>query len=86
MWTLGRQVLILCSLGLLARASLFDDILSALQNATDCASCQSVLLPPLQTLANLGDDAWVGNMTAVCQTLQVSIHVMYLHFPSYFSE
>ncbi|EIM91606.1 sphingomyelin phosphodiesterase [Stereum hirsutum FP-91666 SS1] len=72
MWTLGRQVLILCSLGLLARASLFDDILSALQNATDCASCQSVLLPPLQTLANLGDDAWVGNMTAVCQTLQLA--------------
>ncbi|TFY80526.1 hypothetical protein EWM64_g3486 [Hericium alpestre] len=57
---------------LLVRASLQDDIISALQNATDCASCHAILLPPLQALAHLGNDAFAGTITSICQTLHLA--------------
>ncbi|KAI0702327.1 sphingomyelin phosphodiesterase [Cytidiella melzeri] len=49
-------------------SSLIDEILSALQNATDCASCHAIVLPPLQTLALLGDDAFVSGLIEICET------------------
>lgn len=54
------------------RADLFTDIIAAFEEATDCASCQSVLLPPLQTLANQGDANFTETMTDVCEALKVS--------------
>ncbi|KII87717.1 hypothetical protein PLICRDRAFT_176497 [Plicaturopsis crispa FD-325 SS-3] len=41
-------------------------LLSALENAVDCASCHALLLP-LQALAHLGNDAFVDTIVAVCQ-------------------
>lgn len=64
-------LLILSSMVLLCRGDLISDIISALENAVDCASCQAVLLPPVQLLADLGDDAFVTTFTGICETLQV---------------
>ena len=54
------------------RATLLDRILAALQNATDCASCHSSVLPPFQELARLGDNAFVSAFTQICEILEVS--------------
>ncbi|KAI0311070.1 sphingomyelin phosphodiesterase [Amylostereum chailletii] len=51
------------------QASLLDDILNALETVVDCAGCNDVLLPPLQTVAHLGNDAFVATLTSVCQLL-----------------
>ncbi|EKM50588.1 uncharacterized protein PHACADRAFT_263949 [Phanerochaete carnosa HHB-10118-sp] len=48
-----------------ASGDLLSEIESALQNATDCASCH-LLLIPLQTLAHLGNDAFVDTIVSVC--------------------
>lgn len=65
-------LLVLSSVILLGRADIISDIVSALENAVDCASCQAVLLPPVQLLADLGDDAFVATFTEICETLQVT--------------
>ncbi|EIM91610.1 acid sphingomyelinase [Stereum hirsutum FP-91666 SS1] len=54
------------------RADLFTDIITGFEGATDCSSCQSVLLPPLQTLANQGDANFTVTMTEVCEALQLA--------------
>lgn len=51
-------------------ASLIDDIIQALEDAVDCASCH-LLMVPLTLLADLGDTVFVDTIVAVCQTLQV---------------
>ena len=50
---------------------LLSDIESALENATDCASCHALLVP-LQKLAHMGNGAFVNTMVSVCQDLEVS--------------
>ncbi|KAI0031271.1 acid sphingomyelinase [Vararia minispora EC-137] len=48
-------------------AVLVDQILAALGNATDCASCHASVLPPIRTLAALGDSAFVSTFIQVCE-------------------
>ncbi|GJF00288.1 sphingomyelin phosphodiesterase [Phanerochaete sordida] len=48
-----------------AAGDLLSDIENALANATDCASCHALLLP-LQTLAHLGNAAFVDTIVALC--------------------
>ncbi|THH12668.1 hypothetical protein EW146_g7480 [Bondarzewia mesenterica] len=59
------------SLSLLIKADIFDSILTALEHATTCAACHAVLLPPLQFLAQLGNDAFVDVLVELCQTLKL---------------
>ncbi|KAA1479006.1 sphingomyelin phosphodiesterase [Dentipellis sp. KUC8613] len=54
------------------RGDIFDDVIAALTNATDCASCHAVVLPVFQTLAHLGNDAFTGTITDVCQALNLA--------------
>ncbi|KAI0342172.1 sphingomyelin phosphodiesterase [Trametopsis cervina] len=48
-------------------SSLVDDVAAAIKNATDCASCHTVLFPPLQRLARAGDDAFVNGLVEICE-------------------
>ncbi|EKM49763.1 uncharacterized protein PHACADRAFT_106798 [Phanerochaete carnosa HHB-10118-sp] len=48
-----------------ASGDLLREIEDALKNATDCSSCHALLVP-LQTLAHLGDDAFVDTFVSVC--------------------
>ena len=48
-----------------------SDVLNDIKNAATCTACQS-LLGVLQAVAHLGNDAFVGVITAVCQSLGVS--------------
>ena len=52
--------------------SLLERIIFALQSATDCDSCHISVLPPMQALAQLGDDAFVSTFIEICELLQVS--------------
>ncbi|THZ64346.1 sphingomyelin phosphodiesterase [Aureobasidium pullulans] len=47
-----------------------SDVLNDIKNAATCTACQS-LLGVLQAVAHLGNDAFVGVITAVCQSLGV---------------
>lgn len=70
----------LAVLGLLglARGDLLDDILTALEDAVDCASCDALLVP-IQALAHLGNDAFVDVFTDLCELVQVRLaHLMYI--------
>ncbi|KAI0050799.1 sphingomyelin phosphodiesterase [Auriscalpium vulgare] len=67
------SALLLLALAASARPSLLSDILTAFETAVDCASCHSVLLPPLQTAAHLGNDVFVSTLTTVCQTLKLAV-------------
>ncbi|KAF8637872.1 hypothetical protein AX17_002498 [Amanita inopinata Kibby_2008] len=51
-------------------ASLVDDIIHALENAVDCASCHA-LLAPLQLVALLGDAAFSKTIIAICKTFKL---------------
>lgn len=53
-----------------AYGSLVDDIVDAIVNAVDCASCHALLLP-LQATALLGDSAFSSVIIAVCKALKV---------------
>ncbi|KZV71061.1 sphingomyelin phosphodiesterase [Peniophora sp. CONT] len=55
-------------LGLLgaARADLLDDILTALEQAVECAACDALLIP-IQTLAHIGNDAFVDVFASLCK-------------------
>ncbi|KAI0342171.1 sphingomyelin phosphodiesterase [Trametopsis cervina] len=64
---LSATVIAFTAFGALCNASLIDEILAALQNATDCASCHSIVLPPLQVLAGLGDDTFVDGLIQICE-------------------
>ncbi|KZV71062.1 sphingomyelin phosphodiesterase [Peniophora sp. CONT] len=48
------------------RADLLNDILTALEQAVDCAGCNTLLVP-VQTLAHLGNDAFVDTFTSICK-------------------
>ncbi|KAF8591353.1 sphingomyelin phosphodiesterase [Ramaria rubella] len=54
-----------------SKADLLDDILTALENAVDCASCHSLLVP-VQTLAHQGDSNFSETFTTICQTLKLA--------------
>lgn len=54
-------------------ASSVDDVLSALQNAVDCASCHAVVLPVLKGLAAIGNDAFVTVLTQICEITKVAL-------------
>ncbi|KII87716.1 hypothetical protein PLICRDRAFT_176496 [Plicaturopsis crispa FD-325 SS-3] len=69
-WFIGIIILFTSSLLGLVAGSLLSDIESALENAIDCASCHALLLP-LQALAHLGNDPFVGTVVAVCQTFEL---------------
>ncbi|TFK38175.1 Metallo-dependent phosphatase-like protein [Crucibulum laeve] len=51
-------------------ASLVDDIISAIENAVDCASCHTLLVA-LQGLALLGDSIFDTTIITVCKTLKI---------------
>jgi len=61
------------------QASLLTDILAALENATDCASCEALLVP-MQTLAHTGNDAFSSTFTTICTTLGVRPFFIILSF------
>ncbi|KAI0083450.1 sphingomyelin phosphodiesterase [Irpex rosettiformis] len=65
---LRSVILLVAALNVLScHASLIDDIISALQNAVDCASCHAIALPALQVLAKLGNDPFVTVLTDICE-------------------
>lgn len=53
------------------RADLGDEILTALEQAVDCAGCNALLVP-VQTLAHLGNDAFDETWTSICELAHVS--------------
>jgi hypothetical protein len=61
----------------LTNADLVRDILSALQNATDCASCHMRVLPPLQELARQGNDPFVNGLIQICEITKVCLQSNY---------
>ena len=61
---------ILLALTSLTAASLIDEIIQAIEDAVDCASCHALFIP-LKILAELGDTAFVDTVTTICQTLKV---------------
>ncbi|KAK7468297.1 hypothetical protein VKT23_002811 [Stygiomarasmius scandens] len=67
-----KAILLLTLFGLYSsvQASLLDDILQALENLVDCASCHAALVP-LQTLAFQGDDAFNTVFIEICDALQL---------------
>src|ERR1700742_2531477 len=69
-FALASLALTFSSLPLLVRcdeiANLTQAILTALESNLDCAGCQNALLPPLQTLAVLGDAPLVDVLTGLC--------------------
>lgn len=56
----------------LVAGSLLSEIATGIENASDCASCHALLIP-LQTLAHLGNDAFVDTMVTICDTFKVRI-------------
>lgn len=50
---------------------LLSDILTAIENAVDCASCHALVVP-LQVLAHLGNSDFVSLITDICTDLGVS--------------
>ncbi|KIJ36791.1 hypothetical protein M422DRAFT_34142 [Sphaerobolus stellatus SS14] len=60
----------LLGLATLGRTSLLDTILTDLETAVDCDSCQTLLVP-LQTLALLGDTTFDTTFATICKTLHV---------------
>lgn len=69
------RTLTLFALSTSVSADLLSDVETAFENAVDCASCHALLIP-LQTLAHLGNDAFVDTIVTVCKTFQVSIHLL----------
>ncbi|THV01290.1 sphingomyelin phosphodiesterase [Dendrothele bispora CBS 962.96] len=67
---LSVSLLILSSFIKTVSASLFDDVLQALESLVDCASCHAALVP-LQTLAFQGDDAFDTVFIEICDALQL---------------
>jgi sphingomyelin phosphodiesterase len=55
-----------------ARADLLSDIVTALENAVDCAGCSAALVP-IQTLAHLGNEDFVSVFTSICELVGVRI-------------
>ena len=70
-WFFCVLLLTLCAAG-----SLLDDILTAFEKAVDCGSCHALLVL-LQSLALLGDNAFVGGIVTLCKTLKVSTTVIH---------
>lgn len=64
-----------------ARADLLHDILTALEQAVECASCNTLLVP-IQALAHLGNDAFVDTFTSICKLTGVRL-VTLLQFATY---
>lgn len=54
------------------RADIFSNIIVALDNAVDCASCQSALLLPMKIALDLRGDAFATTFTTICGTLLIS--------------
>ncbi|KAI0034863.1 sphingomyelin phosphodiesterase [Vararia minispora EC-137] len=66
------QLLALTTAPLCVRAAtdnLVQEIISALKQAVDCASCQGILIPAAKALADFGDTAFIDTFTTVCQVL-----------------
>ncbi|PPQ81932.1 hypothetical protein CVT25_013780 [Psilocybe cyanescens] len=60
------RITYLLAFGLVAYASILSDILNAIENAVDCASCHA-LLGVLQGVALLGDTVFSSALVSVCK-------------------
>ena len=58
-----------------ARADLLNDILTALEQATECAACDALLVP-IQALAHLGNDDFVSVFSSICKLVGVRLDLV----------
>jgi len=66
------RLVFLASLCFVAYASIVDDIITAIEQAVDCASCHTLVVL-LKGVSILGDNTFSSSLIAVCKALGVSI-------------